>query len=158
MLPDVPEQHTWTFPQQPAASAYGGMGLCRESVWISLADESFEEKSSKIYKEHVDFGSTGADAGPAVGDGCTCWRCSCREAWCLRLHADYGTFAGKAFLKSIKRERELAKMPLWRQRSPPPPHMPQTTRRSQCCHAPSRCARSTHSQRSHLFAAAAASS
>ena len=60
----------WAFPQQPAPAAYGGMGLCRESVWISLADENFEEKSSKIYREHVDFGST----GERVCGGGTCVR------------------------------------------------------------------------------------
>ena len=78
---DVPgvEPHTWAFPQQPAAVAYGGMGFNRDSVWMSMADDDFATKSAKVYAEHVDFGTT-----------------------------------GKAFIKSIKRERELARMPLWR--------------------------------------------
>jgi hypothetical protein len=28
-------------------------------VWINLSDPEFADKSARVYKEHIDFGSTG---------------------------------------------------------------------------------------------------
>ena len=92
---------TWTFPQQPKASAYGGMGLARESVFIDMKDEQFQGKFEKVCPEPRHRREL-RKLTQSISRLTVC--CGVVKK-VYQQHIDFGS-TGKAFIKGFKRERE----------------------------------------------------
>lgn len=62
--------------QQPRSSDYGGVGLARASLWISLDDPSWRPKLEEEFSEHISgfFGKQRTNAMKKQLDGTMLWR------------------------------------------------------------------------------------